>query len=71
MEHLAAKTLELNAIGVAESLPPTSPSFSNPMPTSRALGGFILIDKITNRTVGAGMLHFSAAPRAKCPLASN
>ena len=26
---------------------------------SRTLGGFILIDKITNRTVGAGMLHFS------------
>jgi bifunctional enzyme CysN/CysC len=26
---------------------------------NHALGGFILIDKISNRTVGAGMLHFS------------
>jgi bifunctional enzyme CysN/CysC len=58
MEHMAAKTLELNAIGVAEiatDKPVVFESYSD----SRALGGFILIDKITNRTVGAGMLHFS------------
>ena len=58
MEHLAAKTLELNAIGVAE-LATDKPIVFEPYTTSRALGGFILIDKITNRTVGAGMLHFS------------
>ncbi len=58
MEHLAAKTLELNAIGVAE-LATDKPIVFEPYATSRALGGFILIDKITNRTVGAGMLHFS------------
>ena len=58
MEHLAAKTLELNAIGVAE--PATDkPIVFEPYALSRTLGGFILIDKITNRTVGAGMLHFS------------
>ena len=58
MEHLAAKTLELNAIGVAE-LATDKPIVFEPYALSRALGGFILIDKITNRTVGAGMLHFS------------
>ncbi len=58
MEHLAAKTLELNAIGVAE-LATDKPIVFEPYVDSRALGGFILIDKLTNRTVGAGMLHFS------------
>ena len=58
MEQLAAKTLELNAIGVAE-LTTDKPIVFEPYAKSRTLGGFILIDKITNRTVGAGMLHFS------------
>ena len=58
MEHLAAKTLELNAIGVAE-LATDKPIVFEPYALSRTLGGFILIDKITSRTVGAGMLHFS------------
>ena len=58
MEHLAAKTLELNAIGVAE-LTTDRPITFEPYADNRTLGGFILIDKITNATVGAGMLHFS------------
>ncbi|WP_338446698.1 sulfate adenylyltransferase subunit CysN [Pelagerythrobacter marensis] len=58
MEHLAAKTLGLNAIGVAE-LRTERPIVFEPYAESRALGGFILIDKMTNATVGAGMLHFS------------
>ncbi len=58
IEQLAAKTLELNAIGVAE-LATDKPIVFEPYADSRALGGFILIDKLTNRTVGAGMLHFS------------
>lgn len=58
MEHLAAKTLELNAIGVA-AIATDRPIIFEPYAESRALGGFIFIDKITNRTVGAGMLHFS------------
>jgi bifunctional enzyme CysN/CysC len=58
LEHLAAKTLELNAIGVAE-LATDKPVVFEPYTANRALGGFILIDKITNRTVAAGMLHFS------------
>ncbi|WP_309663030.1 sulfate adenylyltransferase subunit CysN [Sphingomonas sp.] len=63
LEHLAAPTLALNAIGVAEiatdrdvvfepyAVPGSSPN--------RALGGFILIDKLTNATVAAGMIHFA------------
>ncbi|MEO8546816.1 MAG: sulfate adenylyltransferase subunit CysN, partial [Sphingomicrobium sp.] len=63
LEHLAAPTLALNSIGVAEfatdreivfesyAVPGASPN--------RALGGFILIDKLTNATVAAGMIHFA------------
>ncbi len=58
MEHLAAKTLDLNAIGVAEIVT-DKPVVFEPYADSRALGGFILIDKISNATVGAGMLHFA------------
>jgi len=58
MEHLAAKTLELNAIGVAELTTDKAIVFE-PYGDNRTLGGFILIDKITNATVAAGMLHFS------------
>lgn len=58
MEHLAAKTLELNAIGVAE-ITTDKPVVFEPYADNRTLGGFILIDKLTNATVAAGMLHFS------------
>ncbi len=56
--RLAAKTLNLNAIGVAE-VHTEKPLVFEPYAENRAMGGFILIDKITNATVGAGMLHFS------------
>ena len=58
LEHVAVKTLELNAIGVTE-LTTDKPIVFEPYADNRTLGGFILIDKITNATVGAGMLHFS------------
>ena len=58
LDKLAAKTLELNAIGVAE-ITTDRPLVFEPYTDSRTLGGFILIDKLSNRTVGAGMLHFS------------
>ncbi|QJB68709.1 sulfate adenylyltransferase subunit CysN [Parasphingorhabdus halotolerans] len=58
MEHMAAKTLDLNAIGVAE-IATDKPIVFEAYADNRTLGGFILIDKITNATVGAGMLHFS------------
>jgi bifunctional enzyme CysN/CysC len=58
MEHMAAKTLDLNAIGVAE-IATDKPIVFESYADNPALGGFILIDKISNATVGAGMLHFS------------
>ena len=58
MQHMACKTLELNAIGVAEITTDRAIVFE-PYADSRTLGGYILIDKITNATVAAGMLHFS------------
>ncbi|SUZ31642.1 Bifunctional enzyme CysN/CysC [Roseibaca ekhonensis] len=58
MEQLAAKTLDLNAIGVANVTVDRDIPFA-PYTDSRDLGGFILIDKMTNRTVGAGLIHFS------------
>ena len=58
MEHLAAKTLELNAIGVA-NLSTDRPLVFESYAQSRDLGGFIIIDKLTNATVGAGLLHFA------------
>ncbi len=57
-EHLAAKTLELNGIGVAEMRTDRPITFES-YDTSRQLGGFILIDKFSNATVAAGMIHFS------------
>jgi bifunctional enzyme CysN/CysC len=58
MEHLAAKTLDLNAIGVANITTDRDIPFA-PYAESRDLGGFILIDKMSNRTVGAGLIHFA------------
>jgi bifunctional enzyme CysN/CysC len=58
LEHLAAKTLGLNAIGVA-NLSVDKPLVFQSYEKSRDLGGFILIDKISNATVAAGMLHFA------------
>ena len=57
-QHLAAPTLELNDIGVAE-VATDRPIVFAPYAESRTLGGFILIDKLSNATVAAGMLHFS------------
>jgi bifunctional enzyme CysN/CysC len=58
LEHLAAKTLGLNAIGVAEFATDRPIAFE-PYTANRQLGGFILIDKFTNATVAAGMIEFS------------
>ena len=58
LERLAAKTLALNAIGVVE-LTTDKPIVFEPYAANRTLGGFILIDKLTNATVAAGMIHFS------------
>ena len=57
-EPVPAKTLELNGIGIANiSLDRAIPFESYEQ--SRELGGFILIDRISNATAGAGMIHFA------------
>ncbi len=58
MEHLAATRLELNEIGVS-NLSLSAPIAFDPYAENKDLGGFILIDRLSNRTVGAGMLHFA------------
>ncbi|MGQ0735742.1 MAG: sulfate adenylyltransferase subunit CysN, partial [Acidobacteriota bacterium] len=58
MEHEPAKILELNEIGVC-SLELARPVPFEPYQASRDLGGFIVIDPLTNNTAGAGLLHFA------------
>ena len=58
LEHVAAKKLELNDIGVC-AIELSQPVVFEPYAENRDLGGFILIDRITNTTVGAGLLHFA------------
>ncbi|MGP8475980.1 sulfate adenylyltransferase subunit CysN [Burkholderia sp. PR2] len=57
-EHLAARTLALNEIGVC-NLSFDRPVAFDPYDQNRHTGGFIVIDRFTNDTVGAGMLHFA------------
>ncbi len=58
LEHLAANTLELNEIGVCniglDRAIPFDPYIAN-----REMGGFVIVDKFTQNTVGAGLLHFT------------
>jgi bifunctional enzyme CysN/CysC len=58
LEHLSSQTLALNAIGVVnistDRAIPFEAYAQNP-----DLGGFILIDRMTNATVAAGMVHFA------------
>jgi bifunctional enzyme CysN/CysC len=58
LEHVAAKTLELNDIGVC-GIALSKPVVFEPYAENRDLGGFILVDRVTNATVGAGLLHFA------------
>ena len=58
LEHVAAKKLELNDIGVC-GLALSQPIVFEPYSENRDLGGFILVDRVTNATVGVGLLHFA------------
>ncbi|MDT3441499.1 sulfate adenylyltransferase subunit CysN [Pseudofrankia sp. BMG5.37] len=58
LEHTAARTLELNEIGVANLNLDRRIAF-DPYTVNRDMGGFILIDRFTNATVAAGLLHFA------------
>jgi bifunctional enzyme CysN/CysC len=63
LEHMAGATLDLNEIGMC-NLELDRPIAFDPYDVNRDTGGFILIDRISNDTVGAGMLRF-ALRRAK------
>jgi bifunctional enzyme CysN/CysC len=58
LEKLAAKTLDLNEIGEC-NLSLDQPIAFDPYAENRETGGFILIDRLTNGTVGAGLIHFA------------
>ena len=58
LEHVAARTLHLNEIGVC-NLNLDQPIAFDPYTENRDTGGFILIDRLTNNTIGAGLLHFA------------
>jgi len=58
LERVAATKLMLNEIGVCDIECSQQIAF-DPYPENRDTGGFILIDRITNNTVGAGLIHFA------------
>jgi bifunctional enzyme CysN/CysC len=58
LEENAAKRLELNEIGVCNINLDQAVPFE-PYSENRDLGGFILIDRLSNRTVGAGLIRFA------------
>ena len=57
-EHVATSKLEMNEIGLC-NLELDRPLAFDPYQDNRDTGGFILVDRISNDTVGAGMLHFA------------
>ncbi len=58
LEHLAAPSLGLNEIGVC-TITTDRPVPFDPYVDNRDTGGFVIIDRLTNATVGAGLLHFA------------
>ena len=58
LAHEAAHELQLNEVGVCNLSLDRAIAF-DPYADNRETGGFILIDKMTNATVGMGMIHFA------------
>tara|TARA_R110000765_G_scaffold6726_25_gene21999 strand:- start:268530 stop:270440 length:1911 start_codon:yes stop_codon:yes gene_type:complete len=58
LNDVPAKTLELNQIGVT-TLSLDQPIPYDPYDVNREMGGFILIDRMTNDTVGLGLVDFA------------
>jgi len=57
-EHLAARQLSADEVGVA-NVATDRPMIFDPYLENRETGSFILIDKLTGDTVGAGLIHFA------------
>jgi bifunctional enzyme CysN/CysC len=58
LEHVAARTLRQNEVGVC-TIGTDRPLVFDSYASNRATGGFIVIDRRTGATAGAGMLHFA------------
>jgi bifunctional enzyme CysN/CysC len=58
LEEVPGRELELNEIGVANISLDQAVAF-DPYADNRETGGFILIDRLSNETVGAGLIHFA------------
>jgi bifunctional enzyme CysN/CysC len=58
LEHIAGRTLELNEIGVC-TIATDRPIAFDPYVKNRGMGGFVIIDRTSNATVGAGLIKFS------------
>lgn len=58
LEHISVNHLELNMVAVC-TLTTDKPIVFEPYKDNRTLGGFILIDRISNITAGAGTIAFS------------
>ncbi len=65
LEHLAARTLEINEIGVC-NLHLDQPVAFAPYAGSRDLGGFIMIDRLTNNTVAPACCTLRCGGRRTC-----
>ena len=57
LQREPGKTLELNEVGIC-NISLTKPISFDPYRENRSTGNFILIDRFTNATVGAGMIDF-------------
>jgi bifunctional enzyme CysN/CysC len=58
LDHVAGKTLELNEVGLC-NLTMAKPIVFDPYAENAETGSFILIDRFSNATVGAGMIEFA------------
>ncbi|NWG92376.1 MAG: sulfate adenylyltransferase subunit CysN [Parvularculaceae bacterium] len=58
LEHMSGKTLELNEVGFC-NVTTSAPIAFDPYAEDRVTGSFVIIDKRTNNTVGAGLIDFS------------
>ncbi|MDA7555137.1 sulfate adenylyltransferase subunit CysN [Euryarchaeota archaeon] len=58
LDHLPAKTLELNEIGVCNISLDKRIAFDS-YDKNRTMGGFIVIDRLSNNTVGMGLIDFA------------
>ncbi len=66
LERVAAKTLGLNEVGVC-NLSLDRPLSFDPYVQNRETGSFILIDRLTNATMGCGMIDFALRRASNIP----